>query len=88
MGTEFLVGAMENRVLTDDPVIKLFLSSSQLVPVDVNLTRTSRRWTKTTRLTIEPDGASVHDYGYEHHMTADDDSFKCKFLYCMWGNKR
>ena len=84
IGTEFLVAVMENRVLAEDPVVKLFLTSGQAVPVNVSISRPFQVeieisffedhdpvQTNDDLITIQSFGAAVYQYDYQAHMTYD-----------------
>lgn len=86
MGTEFLVAAMENRVLAEEPAVKLFLTSGQAVPVNVSISRPLQKEgglsfhgdhvnlieiDEEELIIIQSFGAAVYQYNYEAHMTYD-----------------
>ena len=78
---------MENRVLAEDPVVKLFLTSGQAVPVNFSISRPLHVEIVFSLfgdhepkyfyeryddlITIQSFGATVYQYDYEAHMTFD-----------------
>ena len=84
MGTTFVVGFLENRIVNALPVGRLYLSShsASAVTVDVSVPKIymsslynhllsddpNERPFRDVTLTVQPDSVVVHEFPYEVHM--------------------
>ena len=71
-GREFIIAFVENRVLVDFPIIKLYATSVSDVPVNVTFSvpLMQREFADET-LELQPGEVAVKEYPYELHMLKD-----------------
>ena len=80
-GREFIIAFVENRILVDYPIIKLYATSVSEIPVNVTFSvplMTDEFADET--LELEPGQAAVKEYPYELHMLDDGVDYKGKNL--------
>ena len=71
-GREFIIAFMENRVLVDFPIIKLYATSVSNIPINVTFSvpLLTEEFDDET-LELQPGEVAVKEYPYELHLLND-----------------
>lgn len=84
-GREFIIAFVENRVLVDFPIIKLYATSVSDVPVNVTFSvPLMKRDFPDETLELQPGEVAVKQYPYELHMLYDGHDRKGNSSLCTY----
>ena len=81
-GRHFLLGFIENRILVQQPIIRIYVTSHEVGAVTFSVPLEHATYPPVTRA-VRKGVIAIQEYPYELHMIGTDYNTKCK-LVCLF----